>query len=85
MDEANLTPWFPPEVKPVRRGVYWTALDATSQLMGYCRWDGRQWANQREVYNNDHADARRHAASLPRDDRGMQNKPWRGLKEPSNG
>ena len=46
-DEATylgypLTPWYPPAVKPVRRGLYIVGSDQLSVMM---YWDGRRWRN----------------------------------------
>lgn len=35
-----LTPWYPPSVKPVRKGLYIVGSDQLSVMM--C-WDGRYW------------------------------------------
>ena len=43
MSEQKLTPWFPPAVKPVRRGVYETEFCG---VPGFSRWTGEKWANQ---------------------------------------
>jgi hypothetical protein len=41
MDEKDLTPWFPPEVKPARPGVYLSTL--VKSEVYYRRWDGESW------------------------------------------
>ena len=38
----KLTPWFPPDVKPVHVGVYET-LEATCFPNWYDIWDGKNW------------------------------------------
>jgi hypothetical protein len=45
MDEKDLTPWFPPEVKPVRRGVYIAMVNPLNPADSpyYRRWNGREW------------------------------------------
>ena len=40
MDE-ELTPWFPPTIKPVREGVYETSATESGPSFNY--WDGHQW------------------------------------------
>ena len=35
----KLTPWFPPDVKPVRAGVY----EARMKAPWYRYWDGQHW------------------------------------------
>lgn len=37
----KLTPWFPPEVKPVRVGVYIATVRKPSVFYRY--WDGESW------------------------------------------
>jgi len=37
-----LTPWYPPDVKPVRKGLYIVGSDRLSVMM---YWDGRGWRN----------------------------------------
>ena len=37
----KLTPWFSPDVNPVRAGVYEVKQDDTSAW--YRRWDGEDW------------------------------------------
>ena len=37
-----LTPWYPPDVKPVRKGLYIVGSDRLSVMM---YWDGRYWRN----------------------------------------
>jgi hypothetical protein len=65
----KLTPWFPADQKPVRRGVYETKFEGHT---GYSRWTGSRWANQRP-------DAVM-AQAAPRVG-AFQTKRWRGLAE----
>lgn len=37
---AELTPWYPPEVKPVRVGAY---LIRSSEVVWYRWWNGKKW------------------------------------------
>jgi hypothetical protein len=37
---CKATPWFPPEEKPVHKGLYSVGSDALSVLN---EWDGKQW------------------------------------------
>lgn len=39
--EDDLTPWFPPNVKPVRKGVYET--DLSLDTPNYQYWNGKYW------------------------------------------
>lgn len=41
MSTKKLTPWFPPEVKPVREGVYIATVVREETFYRY--WDGRLW------------------------------------------
>ena len=46
MNEQKLTPWFAPEVPPVRIGVYQTNDDAFTlgyPMQGYQHWNGARW------------------------------------------
>lgn len=45
MSKQKLTPWFPPEKKPFRHGVYQTEDDSDRQpvQVGYQYWNGRRW------------------------------------------
>lgn len=38
----KLTPWFPADVKPVRKGVYIASLFRHEKWYRY--WDGRSWS-----------------------------------------
>lgn len=43
---AKLTPWFPPDVKPVRVGVYearWTLPAMRVRNIQYQHWNGVTW------------------------------------------
>lgn len=40
MKKLKLTPWYPADVKPVRKGVYDTQSQGGD---GYAYWDGRHW------------------------------------------
>ena len=37
---CKATPWFPPEVKPVHKGLYVIGSDALSIMN---EWNGKQW------------------------------------------
>jgi len=41
--DDDLTPWFPPDVKPVHEGVYEIKSDTSIRMNGYSQWDGKQW------------------------------------------
>ena len=47
----TLTPWYPPHIKPVRKGHYQATIYATrpQDNAPYMRWNGEQWMNP---YNN---------------------------------
>ena len=77
MKEQELTPWFPPSVKPVRNGVY---LRMYGDGPAYSLWDGRFWQCGVRV---DHYDAVDIAAAVPHVASPSQDLKWRGLaKEP---
>lgn len=45
MKGQKLTDWFPPEIKPVRVGVYQVGeTEGLSDPDGYSYWDGFHWA-----------------------------------------
>jgi hypothetical protein len=76
-----LTGWFPPQVKPVRVGVYEAFMEVftdrfgTSHLeFGFSRWDGRRWGAMHTDIKSANELLPWHAAA--------QAKSWRGLKEP---
>jgi len=65
----HLTPWFPAHIKPVHVGVYETEMEGVAWSKGFSFWNGKRWGNT-EI--------------LPEwalDDKGVQGKKWRGLKE----
>lgn len=39
----KLTPWFPPEVKPVRVGLYRVKIGAYDNIIEWCWWAGDGW------------------------------------------
>ncbi len=40
----RLTPWFPGDVKPARKGVYERKYPHTTTLVAtFCLWNGRRW------------------------------------------
>ncbi len=65
----KLTPWFPPDVKPSRRGVY-----LRDYTFPYSYWDGKKWCI---ACDDEHLAATKRGNSLSQLSR------WRGLaKEP---
>jgi hypothetical protein len=40
MKNKELTPWFPPHIKPVRPGVY---IASVAKQEFYRRWTGKYW------------------------------------------
>lgn len=40
--KQKLTPWFPSDVKPVRKGVY-QQICGLGKDIGYQYWDGKNW------------------------------------------
>jgi hypothetical protein len=70
--EQQLTPWFPADVKPVRKGVYERAFFAR-EFPSY--WNGKQWGVC--CFDRDDAyDYRQHRSE-------HQRLPWRGLARPA--
>jgi hypothetical protein len=68
------TPWFGPDTKPVRRGVY----QRRSPEGGYCfysYWNGKEWG----LYEFSAARAARYMDSPS----AFQHTEWRGLTQPA--
>jgi hypothetical protein len=73
---AKKTPWFPPEVKPVRHGVYQRDIRAIGKKR-YSFYANGVWYGWGDTVKVAHANGVSHAISA------VQNAPWRGLaKEP---
>lgn len=73
VNEKHLTPWFDgKKYKPARQGVY-MLMDGSGKIVGYQRWDGRQWYSW-SPYAEDAAKKNSEAASY------YQNDDWRGLR-----
>ena len=72
----KLTPWYPPEVKPVREGWYARKLLSDPDSIQYMNfWNGTRW-----YYNNDtYANAEAHFVGRPCGDIIVWH--WRGLAE----
>lgn len=43
----QMTPWFPPHIKPVRVGVYpiMFTYSRPGDMEKYATWNGRKWSN----------------------------------------
>ena len=40
-----MTPWFPPHIKPVHKGVYEVKFTAVRSILPmYATWNGRKWS-----------------------------------------
>lgn len=75
MDEQELTPWFPADVKPTREGIYivQNMYDSDSSLWNY--WNGKKWCGASEGF----AGAMDYLGGMM----AFQDRVWRGLaKEP---
>lgn len=44
---AKRTPWYPPHIKPVRKGLYQATvfIRSPNNTAPYMRWDGLRWTN----------------------------------------
>jgi hypothetical protein len=73
---AELTPWFPGDVKPARAGVYERKYGTFYEERGYSRWDGRHWYFRNSRINSAAIDP---AISI------NQSRQWRGLAHPPKG
>lgn len=70
-----LTDWFPPDVKPVRSGVYQIRDGIMDEDTWYSFWDGRSWGYATCKGANTAFDERFSVTDLP------QNQHWRGLSK----
>jgi hypothetical protein len=70
--KQKMTPWFPPEVKPARKGVY-ERLGVYINCPGYSLWDGQRWR-----FTMDTPDG---AMGYARYETTFPDQPWRGLAE----
>lgn len=70
IDELALTDWYPDDVKPVRAGVYKTAMGMHALNTGFSFWNGKEWGCQHDLPAQADAD----------DEPGWQRKNWRGVR-----
>jgi hypothetical protein len=75
---VTLTPWFPPEVKPVHVGAYRTRWIGDREL--YSWWNGRYWGLS---MTTPRAAARISERQYPGGTPLAQDKRWCGLTEPA--
>lgn len=75
--DGEMTPWFGPNQKPVRVGVYLTCVDKFDRHPwdGYAYWMGDRWASSQITING--AGYYRYTVSS------CQARYWRGLTKPS--
>jgi hypothetical protein len=67
------TDWFPPEVKPVRRGVYERDLmQVFPWKVRYSWWNGKAWCGWAETVDAAYCNRQRGVSSI-------QSAAWRGL------
>ncbi len=75
MNKPKLTPWFPADVKPVRKGVYQVEDEEDEnfpgQTFGYKHWDGSIFG----LFCSDPTSAKRNGSL----DSAFRVKFWRGL------
>lgn len=69
------TAWFPPEVKPVHRGVYERSIRTIGVRWAY--WNGRYWGGFATII--------KHAVDNRFSETGHPIAPWRGLASKSKG
>ena len=72
---SKMTNWFPPHIKPARKGVYqikYTQTENTAYLSRYATWNGTHWSVG--SYNMDDAYHTQFNKSI-------QKKFWRGFTE----
>lgn len=74
MEDQKLTDWYPPEVKPVREGVY-EVTSAEVGILKYAYWNGKAFGLRCRSVEN--ADLERESFWFPHE--GVIH--WRGLAE----
>ncbi len=68
----EMTEWYPPIIKPVRKGVYQVKyLDST--LVSFANWTGKAWGVAYYSLTS--------AKNNPKNISNFQSKTWRGFKE----
>jgi len=71
---SKMTPWFPPHIKPARKGVYEVKFTPKGlyESYFYAMWNGKRWSRvatyEEMALFHSNFDA-------------LQNKYWRGFKE----
>jgi len=72
---SQMTPWFPPHIKPVRNGVYqiqYTKKQSPEYTAMYATWNGVSWSiGSYKLSDGNHKDF----------DGANQKKFWRGFTE----
>lgn len=71
MTKPKLTPWYPPEIKPGRTGVY------IREFWGFSYWDGTFWGFGHSEIDGAFRDRLFKSA--------VQNAKWRGLASKPSG
>ena len=69
--DDQLTPWYPAEIKPKRKGVY--ERDMTHGRGSYSYWNGKYWCGWGGDVGIAHYNGIKHHESC------VQDAPWRGL------
>ncbi len=73
-----LTPWYPGDTKPIRRGIYQVAYFSTAQP-SYCMWCGTHWGPSYNMRNPNALSLAKQASHLwPSTKQTMR---WRGVEE----
>ena len=69
---SKMTPWFPPHIKPVHKGVYEVKFTKIAGFYtGFATWNGKKWSRGSHNLLDDYH----------RNFDALQNKYWRGFKE----
>lgn len=72
--KTKLTPWYPPEIKPVREGVYEVKSVRRPDFTLFSYWTGQNWLCA--AFSKIKASEAEHNSIYPK-------KTWRGLTEKS--
>jgi len=69
---SKMTPWFPPHIKPVHKGVYEVKYTPESEHESYvyAAWNGKQWSRPAHYEE---------MKSFHSNFDALQNKYWRGF------
>lgn len=74
---SRVTPWYPPEIEPVRVGVYERDNSQHAMAGRFSYWNGQVWCGWGGTVSIAHWNGKRNHVSS------AQHLPWRGLARKS--